>query len=108
MRDQDRHIMNRNGRLYYMRRVPKRFLACDSRLFIRVSLKTKSWEVARIRRDALEIADDDFWTTVALSNGETDGRETRRRLRSAIDRQYTAACSRALAGGRLCFNGAPS
>jgi hypothetical protein len=57
--------MNRRGRLYYMRRVPKRFQPYDSRTFIRTSLKTKRWEVARMRRDTLEKADDDFWTTAA-------------------------------------------
>lgn len=99
MRDNDRHIMDRAGRLYYMRRVPKRFQPYDSRRFIRTSLKTKSWEVARMRRDALEKADDDFWTTAAYSMGETDNDESRRRIRASLDRQYEAACSRALARG---------
>jgi integrase len=99
MRDEDRHILNRAGRLYYMRRVPKRFQPYDPRTFIRSSLKTKSWEVARMRRDALEKADDDFWTTAAYSMGETDDPDARRRVRSAIDRQYAAACSRAIARG---------
>jgi hypothetical protein len=31
--------------------------------------------------------------------GETDDADTRRRVRSAIDRQYAAACSRAMARG---------
>jgi hypothetical protein len=82
-----------------MRRVPKRFYPYDPRSFIRTSLKTKSWDIARMRRDVLEKADDDFWTTAADSMGETDDPDTRRRLRSVIDRQYAAACSRAIARG---------
>jgi hypothetical protein len=63
------------------RRVRKRFQAYDVRSLIRTSLKTKSWDIARMRRDVLEKADDDFWTTAAYSMGENDDADTRRRPR---------------------------
>ncbi len=43
-----------------IRRIPKHVAALDQRGRVRISLKTTSLEVARVRRDALEKADDHF------------------------------------------------
>ncbi|NNU17088.1 tyrosine-type recombinase/integrase [Parvularcula sp. ZS-1/3] len=63
--DPDRYLKRRGRRWHYVRRVPKHAEAHDQRGTIQVSLKTTSQEVARLKRDALEKADDLYWSGVA-------------------------------------------
>ena len=99
MRKDDRHIMKRGDRLYYMRRIPSQFREYDSRRFVRRSLKTTSIEIARLRRDALEAADEEFWSSIAFTDADEQPGEAREKIRIAIDRKYKAACTRAMARG---------
>jgi hypothetical protein len=48
--DPDRFLLQRGKRWYYQRRVPSQFSHIDDRRFAKVSLKTGSLEVARLRR----------------------------------------------------------
>ncbi len=98
MRRDDRHLQKRGGRWHYVRRVPKRFAAHDTRCVIRSSLKTGSIEVARFRRDALEAADDEYWASTLLVAEEASERFAGRQ-RERLERRYRAASSRALARG---------
>ena len=83
--DADRHLQLRaDGGYRYVRRVPKPFWAFDSRGFVRRSLKTSDLREARLRRDAMEAADDAFWLDLA---GDIS--------RVSIERRYEAARRRA-------------
>ncbi|MFC3052319.1 DUF6538 domain-containing protein [Kordiimonas pumila] len=95
----DRYLMLRGDRWYYKRRVPEKYRAYDERDIIKQSLGTDSREIARLRRDALEQADNDYWAAVAFNNDETASAEQLAQVRGVLDRKYQAACSRALAHG---------
>jgi integrase len=71
-----RYLKQRGTSWHYVRRVPKHFALVDSRGIIQVSLKTRSLEVAKLRRDLLENADDLHWH--GLSNGDDCEAEARR------------------------------
>jgi len=94
--ENDRFLIMRNGRWHYNRRVPGRYFAVESRRFIRSSLKTKSLDVARMRRDALEDADNAYWQALMLDKAQ--GNE-RTEIRKVMHQRYEAARSRALAFG---------
>jgi len=83
-----RYLKARHSRWHYVRRVPTQFSALDPRGLIQTSLKTSSLDVAQIRRDALERADDLFWQGMALDDP----------AKSAHAR-YQAARARAVAMG---------
>ena len=63
----EKYLKRRNGWFYYYRRVPTALLPFYSGKFIRVALDTKSLEVAKVRRDELAEADDDYWAKLKLS-----------------------------------------
>lgn len=89
LRSLDQYLKSRNGNWHYVRRVPREHRLLDDRGTIRTSLKTRSLEVARRRRDALAEADDLFWATLQTEPG---------RLTCAAD-CYAAAKRRAFARG---------
>ncbi|MDB5582784.1 MAG: integrase [Bradyrhizobium sp.] len=74
--DPMRYLKQRGSSWHYVRRVPKHFSLIDSRGIIQISLKTRSIEVARLRRDLLENADDMLWH--GLSRGDDGEAEARR------------------------------
>lgn len=95
--DPDKFLLQRGARWYYQRRVPKQFAHVDPRRFAKVSLKTRSLELARVRRDQLAEADDQYWMSLAL---EADGGETTTKtIRQSLERRYKAAIARAMAYG---------
>lgn len=61
-----RYLKARGSKWHYVRRVPNHFTVVDNRGLIQVSLKTSSLDVAKLRRDALERADDLHWQGLAL------------------------------------------
>lgn len=63
-----RYLKSRGSKWHYVRRVPSHFSHIDDRGTIRIALKTGSLDVAQIRRDALERADDMFWQGLALDD----------------------------------------
>lgn len=63
--DPDRYLKLRGRRWHYVRRVPMAFACSDPRGTIQKSLRTASLEVARLKRDELEKADDLYWSGVA-------------------------------------------
>lgn len=73
--DPDRYLQCRAGHWHYYRRVPKTAKAVDKRVFVRTALNTKSQEIARVRRDAHERADDLYWS--GLSSNRDVERHTK-------------------------------
>ncbi|WP_408015324.1 DUF6538 domain-containing protein [Roseibium limicola] len=58
LRDRDRFLKcHSSGTWYYRRRVALRVRSLDKRTSIETSLRTKSLDVARLRRDVMEEAD---------------------------------------------------
>ena len=70
---EDRYLLKRGGRWHYSRRPPARFRHLDTREYVRVSLRTTSLEIARMRRDALEVADNEYWQALALEDDVAGG-----------------------------------
>lgn len=92
----DRYLKTRGSVFHYYRRVPRRFSNVDDRGTIRHSLKTNSLEIARIRRDGFETADDEYWASLVLSETES---QSGKLARSAMAKRYKSAQARALASG---------
>lgn len=67
--DPSRYLKLRGGWWHYYRRVPTHVAALDERRWVQVALKTRSADVAKLRRDAIERADDLYWQS--LIAGET-------------------------------------
>lgn len=86
--DPMRYLKARGPKWHYVRRVPAHFALIDNRGTIQVSLKTSSVDVAKLRRDALERADDLFWQGLALNDPAKSSHA-----------QYAAAKARAIALG---------
>lgn len=63
--DPIRCLKERGGRWHYVRRVPAHSALVDDRKLIQIALKTQSLEVAKLRRDAQEKADDLYWQSLA-------------------------------------------
>jgi integrase len=87
-RDPDRYLNMRAGHWHYQRRVPVNVRDIDSRDLIRKTLRTSSLEIARLRRDAIEEADNLYWASLAAGDTPAD----------SVDR-YEAAVKRATAMG---------
>ena len=92
----DRFLKIRGDTFHYCRRVPKRFERVDTRGTIRFSLKTQSLDVARMRRDSFEQADDEYWASLALSESSETGRSAQK---LAMGKRYAAAQARSMALG---------
>ncbi|WP_319528954.1 DUF6538 domain-containing protein [uncultured Cohaesibacter sp.] len=97
MREEDRYLQLRGGRWHYVRRVPIDVAHhySDASCTIRKSLKTDDLAEARIRRDALEEADNAYWVSLRLDGKASD----------ATERRYEAAVKRAAA---LSYRYAPA
>jgi len=81
----------------YKRNVPKQYRHVEPRSRVRVALNTQSLDLAREKRDALVIADDNYWRALALEaeakGGLTDA------TRQVQEHLYKSASSRAVAHG---------
>ncbi|MEP1934973.1 MAG: DUF6538 domain-containing protein [Roseibium sp.] len=65
MRSEDRYLKrHQSGVWYYRRRVPLNVRALDPRSSVESSLKTRSLETARVRRDAMAEADTLYWASL--------------------------------------------
>ncbi|OHV85911.1 hypothetical protein LCM4579_00690 [Ensifer sp. LCM 4579] len=64
-----RYLKERSGNWHYVRRVPAHVAFLDDRGTIQISLKTRSLDVAKLRRDAHERADDLYWQGLAAGDG---------------------------------------
>lgn len=65
--EDERYLKKRGGWYYYYRRVPTRLRPFYEHDLIRIALGTRSAEVARVRRDELAEADEDYWSQLKLS-----------------------------------------
>lgn len=63
----DRYLKPREGIWHYQRRVPKRLAHLDDRGLIQKTLETDSLDEARLRRDAIETADEAYWSSLQAS-----------------------------------------
>ena len=95
-RNPDRFLKKRGTTFHYYRRVPKRYELLDSRGTIRFSLKTSSIDVARMRRDSFEEADNEYWASMRIVAVEAPGNSVQK---AAMAKRYAAANARALALG---------
>jgi len=89
----DKFLTNRGGKWYYQRIVPLRFAHIDDRKRIRHSLNTDSLDVARVRRDAQVVADDNYWRALALEAADNNG--VSKVTRAIEEKHYKAASARA-------------
>lgn len=82
--DPDRYLRLRDGHWHYVRRIPRGIVELvGKRSHVRVSLKTLDKSVARLKRDHLEAADNDYWASF-LSNQSEE--VALRRYQSAVRR----------------------
>jgi integrase len=86
--DPMRYLQRRGTKWYYRRRIPLHYSHIDDRGTITVSLKTRSLDVAMIRRDTMERADELFWAGLIHDNDDRAARAN-----------YAAAKARAIALG---------
>lgn len=93
----EKYLKKRNGWFYYYRRVPTALLPFYENKLIRVALDTKSTEVAKVRRDELVEADEDYWAQLKLSL-KLENLGERMDITHARSR-YEIAKARALAAG---------
>lgn len=93
----DRCLKKRGKTFHYVRRVPKRFSAIDTRGTIRFSLNTQSLEIARLRRDSFEEADNEYWAALAISATDPSANSAQSRKLMAL--RYASAQNRAMASG---------
>lgn len=99
MSEDTKNLELRAGHWHYNRRVPTRFALFDERKRVRVSLRTKSLETARERRNALMEADDLYWASVSGIDDDAVGVDGAARQRAIAMRRYQSAGMRALARG---------
>jgi len=93
----DRHLRVRGGHWHYYRRVPTKYQGVDPRGTIRLALGTTSLETARLRRDELARADDEFWAVLLLAAAASaEGQRVDPRV---AEHRYRAACAAAMAAG---------
>ena len=93
----ERYLKNRGGWYYYYRHVPTRLRPFYAGATIRLALGTQSAEVARVRRDELVEADNDYWGQLKLSlDLEAAGEPMDT---SHARKRYDVAKARALAAG---------
>lgn len=98
MRDVEQYLNCRDGRWYYLRRVPAEVAELDGRKRIRTALKTSSIDVAKARRDSLAEADDAYWASLLASTPE-DGSAHLPSETAAAQKRYRAAKKKAMARG---------
>ena len=90
-------LICRAGHWHYHRRVPRKYRHVDHRTFVRKSLNTTSLEIAKLRRNALVEADDQYWQTLVLG---MDGQGNLNDVTYKIEKKrYQATVARALAYG---------
>ena len=87
MEREDRFLQQRGKRWYYVRRVPIDLASHYSAKYIRKRLKTSDLAEARIRRDAMEHADDALWADMRMDGQASD----------VASRRYDQAINRAVA-----------
>ncbi|MBO9574090.1 MAG: hypothetical protein J7497_18020, partial [Chitinophagaceae bacterium] len=76
------HVLNRNGRYYFNRRVPNEYRAYDSRDYIKVALNTDSLKIATRLAAEKNAALEAYWTTL-LKTGE---KHSISRYKALVDR----------------------
>lgn len=93
----DRHLRKRGEHWHYYRRVPTKFQLVDGRGTIRIALGTSSIETARLRRDELVTADNEYWASLLLA--EAASGQGLRYDPGIAEHRYRAACAAAMAAG---------
>ena len=95
--DGERYLRKRGDWYYYYRHVPKRVRAFYEGDTIRRALGTKSSEIARMRRDELAEADEEYWAQLGVSlAAEQVGQAMDA---SHATKRYELAKARAMASG---------
>lgn len=97
MKRLNQFLQNRNGRWYYIRRVPENVADLDCRGMIRTSLRTDSLELARKRRNSMIEADNAYWATL-IESRSTKTDQTQDNITTS---RYRASKERAMARGYI-------
>ena len=97
MKRLNQFLQNRNGRWYYIRRVPENVADLDCRGMIRTSLRTDSLELARKRRNSMIEADNAYWATL-IESRSTKTDQTQDNITTS---KYRASKERAMARGYI-------
>ena len=97
---ENRYLYQRGKAWNYKRRVPGKYKHVDSRSKVRASLDTKSLDIARIRRDAMERADEAYWA--ALANDAAANKGVSEATQKVQAYHYEAAKTKALTYGFIC------
>ena len=93
----NQYLYSKRGRWQYTRRVPSDVAHLDTRGTIRVGLKTASLDVARHRRDAMVLTDDEYWALLLKDENHGAASPSSGQLLS----RYQAAKKRAMARGYI-------
>lgn len=93
----EQFLRERNGWYHYQRHVPTKLRAFYPSKLIRVTLNTKSIEIAKMRRDELALADDEYWAELKLSLASERSGNQPDTTHAAT--RYEIAKQRALAAG---------
>lgn len=95
--NRDRYLLKRTNQWYYSRRTPLRYRHLETREYVRISLQTSSLEIARMRRDAMEVADNDLWQSLTLEADRIGHVSDTKRIIET--RRHQSAVARAMALG---------
>lgn len=90
----NQYLYSKRGRWQYTRRVPSDVAHLDRRGTIRIGLKTASLDVARHRRDAMMLADEEYWALLQRN-------EQHSAPNGQLLSRYQAAKKRAMARGYI-------
>lgn len=91
------YLRKRGGVYWYRRRVPAAYRDLDTRGRIEQSLRTKSYDTARLRRDLKAAEDEKYWAALAAARDAEGGGD--KAMLAAARRRYEAAQAKALAAG---------
>lgn len=96
---EDKYLLLRGTTYYYKRWVPEQYSHVIPERYVKTSLRTKSLEIARMRRDDLFKADNAYWNALALEAMEQGGvSEATLKVKQS---HYKAAVARALSFGYI-------
>jgi len=94
MNYETRYLINREKYWYYQRRVPAAYRPFNKRKLIRSTLKTSSIILAKQRRNALEMAENNYWSNLIAAHADPTSKQ--KSLLATIERQYKLDCLRAI------------
>jgi hypothetical protein len=84
-----KYLLQRNGRWFYVRRVPKELKNYDSRTFVRVSLRTDSRTLAKNKAYALNAEVEQYWKELIVNHRCYSKSEFANAIKSSLEFGFT-------------------